>query len=208
MAALPAAAGVHDLVAQSRRRAGTFRSRHLRAGGAGGARRGGRDHPSNRGERERGMLGRNHHRRRTRSPGGDRTAGQGRGADVDGVRAGPGADGHRGSLRQPRARRGGGRRVGAQGLRRRPRARGSVRLAAPQRPGLELLRQQLSARQGPARVRHPLLEPGRGAARRRPAPRFRPHRPRERPHCPGRGRGARNADRSARSPSTVTSSPA
>ena len=57
------------------------------------------------------------------SPGGDRTAGQGRGADVDGVRARPGADGHGRGIRQPRARRRGGRRVGAQGLHRRPRAR-------------------------------------------------------------------------------------
>ena len=35
---------------------------------------------------------------------------------------------------------------------------GRVRLAAPQRPGLELLGQQLPARQGPAGLRRPLLE--------------------------------------------------
>ena len=52
----------------------------------------------------------------------------------------------------------GGRRVRAQGLPRRPRARGRVRLAAPERPDLELLGQQLPAGQGPAGLRHPLLE--------------------------------------------------
>ena len=60
------------------------------------------------------------------------------------------------------------------GLPRRPGAGRRVRLAAAQRPGLELRRQQLPARQGAAGVRHPLLEPGHRPARRRPAPRLHP----------------------------------
>ena len=46
----------------------------------------------------------------------------------------------------------------------------------PERPGLELRRQQLPARQAAAGVRRPLLEPGHRPPRRRPAPRLHPHR--------------------------------
>jgi Poly-beta-hydroxybutyrate polymerase (PhaC) N-terminus len=65
VAARRTAAGVHHLVAQPRRRAGPFRPRHLRTGGARGARRGGRDHPPTRRQRQRGLLRWNHHRLRT-----------------------------------------------------------------------------------------------------------------------------------------------
>ena len=56
-----------------------------------------------------------------------------------------------------------------QGLPRRPPARRGVRLAAAQRPGLELLGQQLPARQAAAGLRHPVLE--------------RRHHPDDRRHC-------------------------
>ncbi len=61
--------------------------------------------------------------------------------------------------------------VEAPRLPRRPGAGRGVRLAAPRRPGLELLGQQLPARQEAAGVRHPVLErrhhPDAGAAARR-----------------------------------------
>ena len=90
--------------------------------------------------------------------GGDRRARPDRRADARRLRA---RQRERRDDRRARRRpdgRGRGRRVPAQGLPRRPRARGRVRVAAPQRPGLELLGQQLPAGQGPAGLRRPLLE--------------------------------------------------
>ena len=80
---------------------------------------------------------------------------------------------------QPRARRRRRRRVRPPRLRRRPGAGGRVHVAAAQRPGVELRRQQLPARQDAAGVRHPLLEPGHRAPRRRAAPRLHPPRARQ-----------------------------
>ena len=88
-----------------------------------------------------------------------------------------------------------GRRVPAQGLPRRPRARGRVRLAAAQRPGLELLGQQLPARQGPAGLRRPLLERRLDEPAGRAAPRLHGALARQRPRAAGRARRARHADR-------------
>ena len=64
-------------------------------------------------------------------------------------------------------------------LPRRPGAGRGVRLAAPGRPGLELLGQQLPARQEAAGVRHPVLERRHHPDDRRPAPRLRRPRPRQ-----------------------------
>ena len=83
-----------------------------------------------------------------------------------------------------------------------------VHVAAAERPGVELRRQQLPARQGPAGVRRPVLEPGHGPARRRPAPRL--HAALARELARAARRAARCSERrstSARSTSTATSSP-
>ena len=95
-------------------------------------------------------------------------------------RALPGDDGHR----QPRCRDGvrprrrpaggpGQGEVRTQGLPRRPGAGRGVRVAAARRPGLELLGQQLPARQAAAGVRHPVLELRHHPDDRRPARRLR-----------------------------------
>ena len=78
----------------------------------------------------------------------DRRAGRGREPDADGVRARQRHRGHDGRARHPRRRGGRRRRVSAQGLPRRAGARRRVHVAAPERPRLELRRQQLPARQG------------------------------------------------------------
>ena len=84
-----------------------------------------------------------------------------------------------------------------------------VHLAAPERPRVELRRQQLPAGQAAAGVRRPLLEPGHRAPRRRPAPRLHPLALDNSLARPGRARGARHAaSTSATSTSTATSSPA
>ena len=95
------------------------------------------------------------------------------------------------------------------GLPRRPGAGRGVRLAAARRPDLELLGQQLPARQAAAGVRHPVLERRHHPDDRRPARRLRRHRRCDNPLVQaGRDHRARRADRPARSPSTPTSSPA
>ena len=86
---------------------------------------------------------------------------------------------HGGRLHEPRRRRGRDRGVRAPRLRGRPGAGRRVRLAAPERPRVELRRQQLPAGQDAARLRRPVLEPGRRAARRRAASRLRPARARQ-----------------------------
>ena len=90
--------------------------------------------------------------------------------------------------------------VEAPRLPRRPRARGGVRLAAPRRPGVELLGQQLPARQEAARVRHPVLERGHHPHDRRAARRLRRHgagQPAHRTRC---DHGSRGADRPVENP--------
>src|SRR5512132_2880400 len=64
------------------------------------------------------------------------------------------------AFRRPRRRGGGGRRVRAAWLPRRPGARRRVHMAAPERPGVELRRQQLPHGEGAAGVRRAVLEPG------------------------------------------------
>ena len=86
-------------------------------------------------------------------------------------------------------------RVRAPRLRGRPGAGRGVRVAAPERPRLELRRQQLPAGQDAARLRRPVLEPGRRAARRRPAPRLRPARARQLARASGCADRARVAGR-------------
>ena len=125
------------------------------------------------------------------------------------------AEGHgRGAGQQAdRGRRGG--RVGPPRL---PLGRGAeqrVRVAATQRPDLELRRQQLPAGQGAAGVRHPVLEPGRRAHDGRTAPRLRDHGARQRARHPGRDARARDRGRpgqgrprhatSSRAPTTTSS---
>ena len=111
------------------------------------------------------------------------------------LRAGQRAGGHRGGAREPRDRRRGRGGVGAARLRRRAGARRRVRLAAAQRPRVELRGQQLPAGQGAARLRHPVLEPGRRAPRGRPASRLRPPRARQLADARRRARGPRLAGR-------------
>jgi hypothetical protein len=87
------------------------------------------------------------------------------------------------------------RRVRQQGLPGRPQARRGLRLAAPRRPDLELLGQQLPARPRARPVRHPVLERGHDADDRRAAPRLRPRAPVQLPHEPRRAHRARHRDR-------------
>ena len=72
--------------------------------------------------------------------GGERGSRGGREPDVARLRARQRALGDGVRVHQPRAGRGGGRRVGAQGLRRRAGAGGRVRVAAAERPGVGLRR--------------------------------------------------------------------
>ena len=129
--------------------------------GARGARRRRRDHRPDRGPPQRRLLG------RASSPPGrsaisrPRAARRGREPDAAGLRARQRAGRHDVRAREPRAGRGRGRRVRPPRLPRRPGAGGRVRLAAPERPHLGLLGQQLPARQAAAGLRHPVLEPGR-----------------------------------------------
>ena len=117
-----------------------------------------------------------------------------------------------GTVVRPRRRAAGGPgqgEVGAQGLPRRPGAGRGVRVAPARRPGVELLGQQLPARQAAAGVRHPVLELRHHPDDRRTARRLRrpgdgeladpargPHRPRraDRPRQDHRGllRGGRH----------------
>ena len=75
----------------------------------------------------------------------------------------------------------------------RPVAGRGVRLAAGQRPDLELLGQQLPAGQDPAAVRHPVLERRHHPAAGRAAPRLHQHRPDQRAGQARRGDDARLA---------------
>ena len=81
-----------------------------------------------------------------------------------------------GTVVRPRRRAAGGPGQGevrAQGLPRRPGAGRGVRVAPARRPGVELLGQQLPARQAAAGVRHPVLELRHHPDDRRPARRLR-----------------------------------
>ena len=77
-----------DLLAQPRRRAGPLRPRHLRRGGARGARRRRRDHRPAGGPRQRRLLGRDHHAPASLGHlAADGRARRDREPDADGVRA-------------------------------------------------------------------------------------------------------------------------
>ena len=149
---------LHDLLAQPGRAPRRVGARRLRLRGARGARGGRDDHRLREVARDGAVRRRDHRELRGRPPRRDRRARADRRADARRVRARQRErrDGRR-ARRQPDGRRV-GRRVPAQGLPRRPRAGGRVRVAAAQRPGLELLGQQLPAGQGPAGLRRPLLE--------------------------------------------------
>ena len=133
---------------------------------------------------------------------------RGREPDAARLRARQRAGGHDRGARHPAGRGGGRGRVGAARLPRRRRAGQRVLVAAPERPDLELRRQQLPARQGAAGVRHPLLEPGHRPHGRGPAPRLRDDGARERARDARAGCACSAATwTSARSTSTRTSSP-
>ncbi len=190
--------------------AGSLRPRHVRAGGRRGPRRGRLDHGADRRSTSRPRA-----RAESSPPAllGELAAtgelGRRREPDADGVRARQRHRGHDVGARDARRRGRGRRRVRAQGLPRRAGARGRVHVASPERPRLELLRQQLPARQGAAGVRHPVLEPGHGPSRGGASPGLHPRRTRQLVRAPGRARGPRRSrSTSGRSTSTRTSSPA
>ena len=87
------------------------------------------------------------------------------------------------------------RAVAAQGLPRRQGAGRRVRLAAPQRPDLELLGQQLPARQAAAGLRRAVLERRHHPHAGRAAPRLHPHDARQRADQARRAHRARHAGR-------------
>ena len=174
----PGPAGVRDLLAQPGRRAGPLRPRHLRAARC-----------SRRATRSRaitgqpavhlngGVLGRDHRRRRARPPRRRGPARRGREPDADrrarSTTSAPAPPRRSPAARSP-PRRSPSPRAAATSTARR--SAGVFTWLRPERPGLELRRQQLPARQGAAGVRRPVLEPGHRAARRRPAPRLHPPR--------------------------------
>ena len=102
----------------------------------------------------------------------------------------------------------GGRRLGPEGLPGRPHAGRGVRLAASGRPDLELLGEQLPARQAAARVRHPVLERRRDPDAGSAAPRLPRPGGRQRADHPGRRSCSAARSTSARSRPTPTCSPA
>ena len=145
------------------------------------------------GRAARHLLGRDDRLDGAGPPRRDRRPGPGGGVQPgrDRARPGPGRAAERAALAQ-----GGGRLhagLGREGLPRRARARRGLRLAAAQRPDLELLGQQLPARPRPQGLRHPLLERRPGADDRRHAPRLHGPRDPQRAH-----RGRRHARCSAR----------
>ena len=143
---------------------------HLRAGRPGRHGRGGADHRERADRARRGLLRRHHRRDGGRAPGAHRPAGPARRVHPHGHRAGRGAGGP-GRRRRRRADRAAGRgRVPGPRLPGRPIAGRGVRLAAAERPDLELLGQQLPARTQAATVRHPVLERGHHPDDRGPAP--------------------------------------
>ena len=137
-----------------------------------GARRHQGDLPGRPGAALRRLLGRHHLGagggipRRHRSPGGARRP-HPRGHRPRPVRRRAG-----GSHDGPRPRGGGGRAVDPDGVPRRPLAGRGVRVAAAERSHLELLGQQLPAREEAAGVRHPLLERRHDPHAGRPPPRL------------------------------------
>ncbi|CAA9493960.1 MAG: Polyhydroxyalkanoic acid synthase, partial [uncultured Solirubrobacteraceae bacterium] len=189
---------LRDLVAQPGRAPRRVGDRRLRAGRARRPRRHRGDHEHRLDTRHRPVRRRHRPLGRGRAPRGDGRAGPDRGPHARGLRARqpPLGDGGRAHRPRDRARRGGG--VRAQGLPRRARARRRVRVAAPERPDLELLDQQLPARQGAARVRRPLLERRHDADARGAAPRLHVDLAREPAREPGRADGARHARRPRR----------
>ena len=152
------AAVCHQLVQPDQ---GAARLEHvdLRAGAGRGRRRGAPDHRQPR-RQPVGRLFRRHDGCGLPGLAGRDRAEEGGQRDLAGVRARPGAhhghddgaDGQRAGLQGAEGRR------QAQGRRRRRRDGAHLRLAAAERPDLELLGQQLPARQRPAGLRHPVLE--------------------------------------------------
>ena len=128
------------------------------------------DHRERADRARRGLLRRHHRGDGGRAPGARRPAGPDRRAHPHGHRARPGArgPGQRGHRRADRAA--GRGRVPRPRLPGRPVAGRGVRLAAAERPDLELLGQQLPARPEAAAVRHPVLERGHHPDDRGPAP--------------------------------------
>jgi polyhydroxyalkanoate synthase len=127
-----------------------------------------------------------------RAPGRDRAAAPHRGADPRRHAARPGPRRHRSarwSTRAPRSWRSRSRSARATSTARRSRR---VRLAAPQRPHLELLGEQLPARQEAARPSTCWCGTPTPPACRRAAPRLHPDVARQRPRAPRQGDGARH----------------
>ena len=151
-------AGVHDVVAQPRRAARRVGPGHLRAGDPGRDGRRRARHRQRAGRPPGVLLRRDHHLDAAGPPRRDRRPGPGQRAEPrrHRPRLVPGRHRHRADGR------GGGqgrhREVPEEGVSGRRPARRGVRLAAAQRPGVELLGQQLPAGQAAAELRHPVLE--------------------------------------------------
>ena len=160
--------------------------------------------------RARRRLLRRHHRQpRRRPPGRHRPAGPAGRVHPAGHRAGQRAGRRPAALIDRDRRRGREGALAAPRLPGRPGARRGVRLAPPRRPDLELLGQQLPARQEATGVRHPVLERRHHPDDRATARRLRRHRHGQPARHPRRDHRARRADRPVPGhTSTPTSSPA
>ena len=173
------AAGVRDVVAQPGGRARGLGHRHLRLGDPRGDGRGRTADRYGAGGAHRDLLGRDPRVPDRGLPRRHRAAGPAGGVLPAGHRARQRAGRPSGCL--PGAAAGGSREaaVPPPGVPRRPGARRGLRLAAAGRPGVELLGEQLPARQEAAGVRHPVLERRHDPDAGRAARRLHRHRDRE-----------------------------
>ncbi|CAA9317421.1 MAG: Polyhydroxyalkanoic acid synthase, partial [uncultured Frankineae bacterium] len=191
----PGAAGLHPVLAQPAGRAPRVGPRHLRRLGPRGPRRGAGDHRPGPQPRHGAVRGRHRQQHRDGPPRREGRARPDRRLHARRHAARPGAR-RRGGLH---GRRGDGavrgRPVAAQGLPRRQGAGRRVRLAAAQRPDLELLGQQLPARQAAAGLRRAVLEQRHHADGGRAAPRLHPDDAGERAHQAGLADGPGDPDR-------------
>ena len=201
-------AGLLHLLAQPRRPARRLGPGHLRPGDHRGDGRRPEDRPAGAGRAARHLLRRDARLDGAGAPRRHRRPRPGRGVQPRGHGARPGAGRPAQRAAVPQGCGGVDQGVGGEGLPRRPDAGRGVRLAAAQRPDLELLGQQLPARPRAQGLRHPLLERRPGADDRGDAPRLHGPRDQQRPH-PSRAAAGCSAptSTSARSTPTPTSSP-
>ena len=204
----PGAAGLLHLVAQPRRPARRLGPGHLRRGDPRGDGRGPQDRPAGAGGAARHLLRRDARLDGDGPPRGHRRPRPGVRVQPRGHGARPAAGRTPERAALPQGGRGVHQGVAGEGLPRRPGAGRGVRLAAAQRPDLELLGQQLPARPTAQGLRHPLLERRPGPDDGGDAPRLHGARAQQRPHPCGRQPDARAAtSTSARSTPTPTSWP-